>query len=82
MKIFLFSPCTLLLLLPQDRAETVNISGHHGQGHILLEPADTMIRTPVQSMDFERIDRRLHRRVRAPRLDEPFGLLRCLRALR
>lgn len=80
--IFLSSVFTLLLVLPQDGADAVNISGHHRQGHITLEATDAMIRAPVQSMDFERVDRRFNRRVRAPRFDERFGLLRGLRGVR
>ena len=60
-RIFLLSLRTLLFLLPQNRADTVNISGQYRQRNIALEAADSMVWAHVQAMDFQRIDRRFNR---------------------
>ena len=54
--IVLFSVLTLNILLPQDRTNAVNVSGHHGQGHIAFESLDAMIGAYVQTMHFQAID--------------------------
>ncbi len=53
----LFALRPLLLLLPQNGADAMNVSGHYGQGHIALEAVDAMIQAPIQAMHFEPIDR-------------------------
>jgi len=73
---------TLLLLLPQDGADAVNVSGHYSQCHITMESIDAMIRAHVEPVHLECVNRRFHRRVRAPGFDERLGLLRGLRLLR
>ena len=54
MTLFALSP--LLFLLPQNGADAMNVSGHHGQGHIAFEAVDAMIRAAVESMHFQRVD--------------------------
>ena len=56
----------LLLLLPQDSADAVNVSGHYRKGHIAPESVDSMVRAQVQPMHLKRVDRRFNRRVRTP----------------
>ena len=80
--IFLFPLRALLLLLPQDGADAVDISCHHRQRNIAPESVDSMIRTPIEAMHFKRVDRRLHCRVLAPCLDERLRVLHRLRLVR
>ena len=62
-----------------ERAKAMAIPCHHRQRGIALEPVNAVIRALVQPIHFERVDRGFKRRMRAPRLDEFFGLLDCLR---
>ena len=52
----LLALCALLFLLPQDGADAMNVSGHHGQRHIAFEAVDAMIRAAVESVYFQRVD--------------------------
>ena len=56
-RIFSLSIGTLLLLLPQYRADAVDISSHHRQRNITLEAADAMVWAHVQAVNFQRVDR-------------------------
>ena len=72
---------TLLLLLPQQRTDAVDVASHHRPSHIALESDDAMIPADIETMHLQRIDRRFHRRVRAPGFDKACGLFDLLRAL-
>lgn len=65
-----------------NRADAVNISGHHRQRNITLEADDSMVWAQVQAVDLQCVDRRFHRGVFAPRLDELRGLFDLLGLLR
>ena len=52
----LLALCALLFLLPQNGTDAMNVSGHHGQGHIAFEAVDAMIRAAVQAVHFQRVD--------------------------
>ena len=46
----------LRFLLAQQRAEPLNVAGHHRQRDITLEAVDAMIQAAVQAMYLQRID--------------------------
>lgn len=71
-----------LFLFEQDGADAVDIARHHGQGDVALETVDAVVRTHIQAVHFESVDRRLDRRVRAPGLDELRRVLDFLCLLR
>ena len=56
-RIFSLSVRTLLLLLPQNRADAVDVSGDYRQRNITPEAADSMVWAHIQAMDFQRVDR-------------------------
>ena len=64
---------SLGLLLAHNGAQPLNIARHYRQSHIALEAVDGVIRTAVQAMRFEGVDRRFHRRMLAAQTDE-FGV--------
>ena len=54
------------LFLLQQGPHFLDVSCHHGQGHIPLKAVDAMIETSVEAMHFEGIDGRFHTRVLVP----------------
>jgi hypothetical protein len=60
----------LLFLAAQRGAQALDVARHDRQGDIALEAVDAVVRTFVQPVDFERIDRRLHRRVTVTQADK------------
>ena len=58
------------IALRQDGTDAVNVSCHHRQRHIALEARDAMVGASIESMHFQPIDRRLHRRVRSSGRDK------------
>jgi hypothetical protein len=54
------APLALRLLLARQGAQALDVARHHGQGHIELEPIETMIQTAIQTMDLQGVDGRLH----------------------
>ena len=55
--LFIGSAYSVGLLLPQDRAQTLNVARDDGQRDVSLEAHDPMIRTDIQAMLLQRIDR-------------------------
>ena len=64
---------SLDLALLEDGTEALRIACDHRQGDVALEAVDAVIETDVQTMNFQRVDGRLDRRVLAAQTDE-FGL--------
>ena len=55
---FLVRPAySLGLLLAQDSAQTLNVARNDGQRNVSLEANDSMVRTDIQAMLLQRIDR-------------------------
>jgi hypothetical protein len=53
----------------------LDVAGYYRQGDIALEATEAVIGASVEPVDFERIDRRLHRRVPVAQADKLRGLL-------
>lgn len=71
----------LLLLLPQQCTDAVDVASHDRPGDIALESDDAMIAADIETMHLQRVDRRFHCGVRAPGFDKACGLLDLLRTL-
>ena len=65
-------PYSLGVLLAQYGTQALHIARDHGQRDIAFEADDAVVRTPIKTVGFQRVDRRFNGRMLLPQTDEFF----------